>query len=334
MANNILKLPIGFDRANGTNNQAGTFTPPGFTSGGFIGANGVNGNNFPVFLEEYDDSPSFESGDQGTITHRLKADINTAYTLFQANQRGTTSVDSSGNICRVLNINMKPITGTGAVYWDLTVISECISFDQPPDEFSVEITDLQPGLELHPRYSGMTYAQRNIIRNANISDSTGIQQGYLNQIAKFPATNDDATNQQGQSYEQYFKRLKGIDSFYFAAFKVVWSQFFWYPQLLNPGSYIEDPIQAGGLPAAFWSTTGQPSGPSIFSNVALMNKNLFPQGVTNLTWLRFADTQTFNRTWFKVTKTWVGAALNQWDVELYSANHMPLVVTGSANMFT
>ena len=45
-----------------------------------------------------------------------------------------------------------------------------------------------------------------------------------------------------------------------SGFKVTWSQYFWDPQIINFGGYIEDPFKDGGLPYYFWSPSGDGTG--------------------------------------------------------------------------
>ena len=117
-------------------------------------------------------------------------------------------------------------------------------------------------------------------------------------------------------------------SFYLSGYKITWAQYYWIPQVLNPGGYIEDPVQNGGLPALFWSTTEKPDGVNIFSQTQVHNKNMFPL-VTGapplntipfgLSWLRQADTIHLNRTWWRLTRSWIGGPMGHWDKEIYTA---------------
>ena len=129
------------------------------------------------------------------------------------------------------------------------------------------------------------------------------------------------------------KLYKGEDTFYLSGYRVVWSTYFWAPPLINPGDYIEDPVYGGGLPPQFWSTDGTVTGTNIFSQTALFNENMYPSGssdATNppfgLSWLRKKDSITLNRTWYKLSRTWIGGPLGQWDTQIYSPVAQPLQI--------
>ena len=218
----------------------------------------------------------------------------------------------------------------------LTVTSEgqYPLFPNPPDEFDVETVELNPALEKHPRYGALTYNQRFLVRNANLVDDKNLQQQYENLLLNVSASSPPGTPattialQITQSQEMLFKQHKGEDSFYLAGYKITYSAYFWLPQFINPGGYIEDPVSQGGLPYLYWSTTGMNNPQnSVFAKTAVYNQNLYaPSFATGslttppfgLSWLRQADTLHLNRTWWKLTKTWIGGPIGVWDNELYN----------------
>jgi hypothetical protein len=44
---------------------------------------------------------------------------------------------------------------------------------------------------------------------------------------------------------------------------------------------------------------------------------------TQISWLRRADVQEFSRTWFRVTRSWMGAPVGYFDTELYGYRFRP-----------
>jgi len=113
---------------------------------------------------------------------------------------------------------------------------------------------------------------------------------------------------------------------------MVWSQYFWYPPIIDPGGYITDPFFHGAIPPYFWSQTGLASDPkdptdiSIFANFAKINKQFYdPQhtGKTEISWLRMSDQIDFQRTWFRATHIWLGAPYAHWDADIYSRDDSP-----------
>ena len=96
---------------------------------------------------------------------------------------------------------------------------------------------------------------------------------------------------------------------------------------------MENPIfdlSAGnpGLPDYFGSPAFDYSINTIFDNIGSYNPQCYsgtgvPGGPVNISWLRKADVWDYQRTWFKITRTWIGAASAHWDVDLYTQNNRP-----------
>lgn len=323
-----------FDRATGLSgapgggNFAGT---PSLASQIGVNAGGVNsgrssgGNPTLSLFEELPDSPELEFGEQSTITHRFKVDYITGTTLMSIYPRGYELTDSRGNKTRVLStkLNMVDKSGLVAIF---TMVCESYSFGNPPDEFIIDTNEINPSIEKHPRYSNLTYLMRYYVRQANVTDDIDLQQVYDNCISNIE-NNGGTSDQEDAAQELLFKRHKGIDSFYLAGFKISWSKYYWYPQVMNPGGYIEDPFKDGGLPAYCWSVDQTPSGTNIFSQVEQFNGTMFQIAETSapwgLSWLRQADVQVLQRTWWRVTRTWVGGNLGTWDNEIYNQSLQP-----------
>ena len=112
-----------------------------------------------------------------------------------------------------------------------------------------------------------------------------------------------------------------------------WSSYYWRPpSVLNLGSYVEDPI-AAGLPDYFYSPAQPPDSSTIFDGLCSLNPQIYSStgtgvpGTTKISWLRCADTLEFQRTWFKVTRKWMGAPIGAWDAQFYNQNPRPSVPT-------
>lgn len=317
-------LPSTFDRATGVLGLPGTETPAGAIKSNYAGGNIPNASGYVPIFEEYSDSPEIESGEQSTIIHRFSCDYATGQILLINYPRGAILQDSQGFYSRVLSTKLVPIAKTNTIICNFTVTSEAMSFGSPPDEFDVETVELNPSIDKHPRYTDLTYGQRYAVDKAVIVDSPDYAQQYQNLIMQISSSGGTSL-QQKEATELFYKKYKQEDSFYLSGYKVTWSQYFWTPQLLNPGGYIEDPVAQGGLPYQFWSTNGLPAGGyNIFSLTSNYNENMFPNfNLLNippygLSWLRQSDTMHLQRTWFRVTRTWIGAPLGNWDNELYN----------------
>ncbi len=319
-------LPSGFDRADGgVTTDFGTFTPDIL-----VGMN--NSNNSFIIFEEASDSPIVEFGEQCTITHKFYVDYLSGRVIQASYPRGRILYDNAvgpfgPNVSRVLSTTLQPISKTNTLVCLLTVISEAQSFANPPDEFDVEVVELNPAAEKHPRYSGLTYYQKDIIRGTVVADYLDVKQQYQSVINTFSGSSNQWQNQQGQGLELLYKKQKGEDSFYLSGFKIIYSKYYWSPIDINPGGYIENPFNY--IPAQFWSNPSAGVN-NIFERVALANANLYPNQNSALTppyglsWLRQTDTLHRQRTWYKVTSTWIGAPLATWDAEWYSPTLQPL----------
>jgi hypothetical protein len=111
--------------------------------------------------------------------------------------------------------------------------------------------------------------------------------------------------------------------------ELVWAEYYWRPITVNLGSYIENPIEATpGLPDFFYCPQRIPDGSTIFDNIGQINPQYYSVtgqrgGGTKISWLRQADTLEFNRTFFKVTRKWLGAPVGCWDADLFNQNGRP-----------
>jgi hypothetical protein len=120
------------------------------------------------------------------------------------------------------------------------------------------------------------------------------------------------------------------DTPYTTGWQVTWAEYFFRPPPLNPGGYIENPASASpALPDYFLSTAYPPNNSAtIFDDLAKKNPQCYSVdgsigGTANMSWLRKADEIEYQRTWFKVTRTWIGAPLGAWDADLYNQKARP-----------
>ena len=120
------------------------------------------------------------------------------------------------------------------------------------------------------------------------------------------------------------------DTPYVSGVQVTHTQYWFRPPSINLGGYIEDPRDASpGLPDYFYSTTYPPNAAyTIFDNIAQYNPQCYSSngqfgGTTSISWLRKADEIDYQRTWFKVTRTWLGAPIGAWDADLYGKIERP-----------
>jgi hypothetical protein len=142
-------IPSTLDRADGLEGRPGIATPVGSVQ---IIDNGQlydAAEDYSIKLREAANSPEIERAEQATITHTFYTDWDEAIVRIQTLGRGTLMVDSFGNVSRVLSSKIQRERGGSAT---LTVTAESVSFDSPPDEFSLEPVELGVHIVKHPRY--------------------------------------------------------------------------------------------------------------------------------------------------------------------------------------
>ena len=309
--------PNCYDRADGSIAGIGTPTP----------SNAVVIKPSPIYFEEDPDSPDIERGEQATITHRFCTDSVTALTLLTGIGRGAFLTDSNGNVTRVLSHRLRWDKGNRC---HMEMTAESISFDTPPDEYDIDTVELNPPLERHPNYKALinynldTDGNKvdnkllsgpqvvNLLKNSVNPVSIGSANDLLALVNSTGIT-DASVLALANSFAR--KLLVGETEFYCAGIKVTWSQFYFLPVPLNGGGYIENPVTNGGLPPYVWSDTGLPGGQDTIQDfLGFYNHVIYADGVS---WLRLADTRSYQRTWHKLTRTWIGGPLALWDKDIY-----------------
>ena len=148
-----------------------------------------------------------------------------------------------------------------------------------------------------------------------------------------------------------------LDTPYVSGRQVTWTQYFFQPVYLNPGGYIEDPtywvpdyfmqplsqntLARGNLSSPYINSdtlppvngdAGSPGGATVFDYMAQVNPTCYSSngnrsGSTQISWLRKADEVVFERTWFKVTHTWIGSPVGHWDYDIFSSGNRPIKVS-------
>ncbi len=309
--------PCGFDRADGLDGRPGTATPNGVLQ--TRTASGLPDS----YLEELPDSPTIERGEQNTCVHTYRCDPVTAQSIVEFTSRGDLQGDSSGNVWKVLGVRMSLSKGNSA---SVTITSECVlGLDTPPDEFTIDVIEFNPALQKHPRYSPITLKNKYLIQRLQ-------NKGDILALSDFSNIIDSAATSgtvEGLAMGELIAKLrKGIDSFYLAGFRINYSVYSNFPQLLNPGGYVEDPVESAIIPYYFTSDDQTPAGQSIFD----FGDDYLMLYANGLAYLRLCDSQTYQRTWFKKTMSWIAAPgggtqdiggesfdwLSIWDADIYS----------------
>ena len=125
------------------------------------------------------------------------------------------------------------------------------------------------------------------------------------------------------------KLWRGEDTPYITGREITWSQYYFAPVYINPGGYIENPV---GIVPDYFMSPAQDGSNTIFDNFTYYNPQCYSaerkfNRSLRISWLRKADEVEYQRTWFKVTRKWIGSPIGSWDLDLYSGNEGPFFST-------
>lgn len=358
-------LPNGLDRADGLSGRLGTATPAHAIQVITADGSGV------IPIEELEDSPEIERAEQGTITHRYRMNWNEAKTRITFYGRGTVLVDGGGNVTKVLSAKIQHEKPDNAI---MTIVAESLSFDTPPDTFSIVEVELGVNIIKYPRYfyalKGATTTEellnQDVIRNLQnyfenvtpqyrdaltfqLNKSFGnpgtISGGNIVHAADIVTALADGTSvtitpiagtdlAKAAALEVIQKYWRNEENPYIVGYEITWSSYYFRPPYLNPGGYTENPITEAvpALPDYFWSPDFPPSAATIFDQLTTINpQNYSSTGVRGgpllMSWLRKADREEEQRTWFKIDRRWIGSPVGFWDEDLYNSDNRPLVAS-------
>lgn len=334
----------GFDRGLGQFGAGtGTPSPPSNVQLRTSGASlGFNPDGTAYLFEEEIDSPQIDRGEQFTVKHRFKCDYYTGTQIIASLGRGDYQTDSGGNVFRVLSVGLDVDSATKGNTAILSTVSECVSAVVPPDEFSVDAVEFNPALFRHPIFSKtLNYNLPPTPTSPNPSPAelngfqiisaiyNSVNSGSLPSQSEFtsllnPQNITDGSVRANASLLLQ-KLQKNEETFYLAGVKLNFTQFSFVPWDINPGGYIEDPFATSAIPPFFWSRNGDGSD-NVFNTLA---SQVNPQMYGNDTpgafiFLRLCDNQVFDRTFFKLTSSWIGGpsgsptlGANYWDTDIY-----------------
>jgi hypothetical protein len=122
---------------------------------------------------------------------------------------------------------------------------------------------------------------------------------------------------------------------YLVGWEITWLSYYWNPQYLNPGGYIEDPMVEAipQLPVDFWGAASQQPSDSldfttptntIFDFLPVYNPQCYSSdgtanGKSTISWLRKADrVDQTQRTWSKIYRSWIGSPIGHFDQDLFN----------------
>jgi len=147
-------LPIGVDKGDGITPLP--FQPQGASGTATFGTPSPdniftysNNNDDNPNLEQQPDAPEIERAEQATFSNTLRGGWQACLSMLGNLGRGTFIEDSQQNVWRILSSKIKSMAGNMG---ELSVVGESISFDTPPDEWSVDEVDSGINIIKNPRY--------------------------------------------------------------------------------------------------------------------------------------------------------------------------------------
>jgi len=143
-ADGVTQIPLQPYGASGTPHVLGTPLP----TGQYSIFDGSGTGNFTT-IQEPPGSPKIERAEQCTCEHTLEMSYYNA-TFYLANMgRGTVLTDSFGNLWKVLSSDLER---TNQLHAKFHYVMEALSFDSPPDDFSIHAVSLDLNIIKYPRY--------------------------------------------------------------------------------------------------------------------------------------------------------------------------------------
>lgn len=358
-------LPLGVKRADGLDGRLGTASGVDQVLCTHSIGDGVDW----LPLEELADSPQVEHGDRLTVTHRFRAWYYECLDWAVTIPRGTVIQEDDPfglpNFYKVLSNSVQHEKGDTAI---LSVTLESMTSDTPPDRFAVTPVELGLNIIKHPRYFyaflgegyGSDTEQKNqmVIRLLQdyFENTTAAYRDALSQLLYCSLGTDGSTKGKKPQWnygtetfpggskvtgtdmakraalEIIQKYWRGTETPYIVGWQLTWSAYYFYPQPLNPGGYVEDPAQASpAIPPMFY-TVAPPGevagGVTMFEGMQWVNPQCYSDtgrldGDLQMSWLRKADQIEYERTIYRVDRTWIGTPVGFWDPELYTRDEGP-----------
>jgi len=190
-SDNPIVLPFGVDYADGV-----TQLPPNpVGTGGNAATVGTadphgdlaqfdNGGN--QLIQEDEGSPELERGEQSTCSHSQTMPSYTAWSYLASLARGSFVMDSAQNYWRMLSAKVTRLGKSHPGFSRMTTVAESLSFDTPPDDFSIEPVDLGVNITKNPRYYSAlwptTFNQQFGINDFNTIVGSGAQTATVAQV--------------------------------------------------------------------------------------------------------------------------------------------------------
>lgn len=124
----------------------------------------------------------------------------------------------------------------------------------------------------------------------------------------------------------------GIENPYIVGWQIVYTTYWWRPPALHPGGIIQEPYYT--VDEQFlWKDFGEgveSVDDTIFWNMKNINPACYSStgkaeagAKTRISWLRKADTLTFERTFYRLESTWIGSPVGFWDKDIFRSGNAP-----------
>jgi hypothetical protein len=334
-----LGISFGFDRNDGLDFNPGTVAPEYSIIVNGIPVQTVYDVIIPI--QEVADSPDIERAEQYTIQHVFTTDWVSAIEYMRFLYRGAIYQDNFGDSYKIISANCKHGRGEET---KITVTSVAMFSDVPPDEISIVPTELGVNIIKYPRYlyallqqpgdsPADSQAKQSIVRLIQQyieAPTEPVKNGYATALAIDIAFDSEVTMTAKAAAQEIIQKLwLQEDSPYLPVYQVTWTRYYYYPQYLNPGGYKEDPMfQASPhLPEYFAALDGlNYANGTVFDRFSTINPQCYkqPDGTQSISWLRKSDqSELVQGVLHKITSSWIGSPLGNWDAQLYNQSNRP-----------
>lgn len=184
-----------------------------------------------------------------------------------------------------------------------------------------------------------------------LNNSIGDQDGSGEQPPRWSRTNEEYEGvdpkvagtdiAKGAAMEIVQKYWRGEETPYIVGYEITWSQYYFVAPAIIPGGFVEDPMTEAvpQLPVYFFSRVFPPDEDfTIFDFLASANPQCYSSdgtasGDVNISWLRKSDQVEYQRTWFKITRSWMGSPVGFWDEDLYTREDRPSGLGGYRSVY-
>jgi hypothetical protein len=242
-------------------------------------------------LAEAPDSPKYSFGDKPKMVRTWNGTYAAIMALRNTLPNGTvdgtwrvtesTADTQPGNLARLVVSYQASSAGSLAAL--------------PLDKVSLQDFDINPRIENHPRYSGLSRTLLTLVRQAHDAPESEKRDEAFAALTAATTTGTTEAKAAAVKAKELLDAIDhGQETYYLAGLTYTWSSSYWTPPALFGGGITETPTGPSWGFAAYLLTFG-------------------------LSWLRKADKMDdSDGNQYRIARTWVGALSGHWNANLYA----------------